>query len=140
FFSSRRRHTRFSRDWSSDVCSSDLLIAIIISGIISFYSIRIQTAQSRKDQKLAYIAQVVQNLESISSKDTSYTHISSLHKVMTTLTDVVVTDFNLYDKNGKLFFTTKPNIYNHNLVSSYINPHAYLEMNVLKKNETLLEE
>src|SRR5690606_31362400 len=25
FFSSRRRHTRFSRDWSSDVCSSDLL-------------------------------------------------------------------------------------------------------------------
>src|SRR5690606_39770517 len=24
FSSSRRRHTRFSRDWSSDVCSSDL--------------------------------------------------------------------------------------------------------------------
>src|SRR6266511_5309735 len=24
FFSSRSRHTRFSRDWSSDVCSSDL--------------------------------------------------------------------------------------------------------------------
>src|SRR5207302_7766780 len=26
FFSSRRRHTRFSRDWSSDVCSSDLVL------------------------------------------------------------------------------------------------------------------
>src|SRR5690606_20727435 len=25
FFSSRSRHTRFSRDWSSDVCSSDLM-------------------------------------------------------------------------------------------------------------------
>src|SRR5688572_33505478 len=25
FFSSRRRHTRFDCDWSSDVCSSDLL-------------------------------------------------------------------------------------------------------------------
>src|SRR2546430_6003052 len=24
FFSSRSRHTRFDRDWSSDVCSSDL--------------------------------------------------------------------------------------------------------------------
>src|SRR5690606_41202677 len=39
FFSSRRRHTRFSRDWSSDVCSSDLffprqgLHAIVIFGI-----------------------------------------------------------------------------------------------------------
>src|SRR5690606_39618936 len=27
-FSSRRRHTRFSRDWSSDVCSSDLQAAL----------------------------------------------------------------------------------------------------------------
>src|SRR2546422_5088368 len=27
FFSSRRRHTRCSRDWSSDVCSSDLTSA-----------------------------------------------------------------------------------------------------------------
>src|SRR2546422_493366 len=28
FFSSRRRHTRCSRDWSSDVCSSDLVVRI----------------------------------------------------------------------------------------------------------------
>src|SRR2546430_15092986 len=27
FFSSRRRHTRFDCDWSSDVCSSDLMLA-----------------------------------------------------------------------------------------------------------------
>src|SRR3712207_2116529 len=27
FFSSRRRHTRYWRDWSSDVCSSDLVPA-----------------------------------------------------------------------------------------------------------------
>src|SRR5690606_41885045 len=30
YFSSRRRHTRFSRDWSSDVCSSDLADAIVL--------------------------------------------------------------------------------------------------------------
>src|SRR5699024_11247208 len=28
FFSSRRRHTRSKRDWSSDVCSSDLQLAV----------------------------------------------------------------------------------------------------------------
>src|SRR5690606_18992017 len=35
FFSSRRRHTRFSRDWSSDVCSSDLFVEKVdfISGV-----------------------------------------------------------------------------------------------------------
>src|SRR5690606_9017961 len=37
-FSSRRRHTRFSRDWSSDVCSSDLVaqykqVQFVIAGV-----------------------------------------------------------------------------------------------------------
>src|SRR5699024_11560227 len=41
FFSSRRRHTRSKRDWSSDVCSSDLagmnakrniILAMLLSG------------------------------------------------------------------------------------------------------------
>src|SRR4051812_48584005 len=40
FFSSRRRHTRLTCDWSSDVCSSDLLTprealsgAIVLAGV-----------------------------------------------------------------------------------------------------------
>src|SRR5437868_9221709 len=32
FFSSRRRHTRSKRDWSSDVCSSDLVLVVIVLG------------------------------------------------------------------------------------------------------------
>src|SRR5690554_6832787 len=45
FFSSRRRHTRCGRDWSSDVCSSDLasdanwgriLAAVGRSGVVDF--------------------------------------------------------------------------------------------------------
>src|SRR5215203_291002 len=33
FFSSRRRHTRYWRDWSSDVCSSDLVgLAALLGG------------------------------------------------------------------------------------------------------------
>src|SRR2546430_9678259 len=31
FFSSRRRHTRFDCDWSSDVCSSDLGLALYLA-------------------------------------------------------------------------------------------------------------
>src|SRR5699024_12788644 len=33
FFSSRRRHTRSKRDWSSDVCSSDLTRFVILSAL-----------------------------------------------------------------------------------------------------------
>src|SRR3712207_7756183 len=32
FFSSRRRHTRYWRDWSSDVCSSDLEALAAVDG------------------------------------------------------------------------------------------------------------
>src|SRR3712207_8796193 len=33
FFSSRRRHTRYWRDWSSDVCSSDLDAVATFGGV-----------------------------------------------------------------------------------------------------------
>src|SRR2546429_4901247 len=33
FFASRRRHTRCSRDWSSDVCSSDLVRECVESAV-----------------------------------------------------------------------------------------------------------
>src|SRR5690606_26675553 len=34
---SRRRHTRFSRDWSSDVCSSDLIDYDALGQLVDFY-------------------------------------------------------------------------------------------------------
>src|SRR5699024_12103074 len=37
FFSSRRRHTRSKRDWSSDVCSSDLVRQLLpVDAIITY--------------------------------------------------------------------------------------------------------
>src|SRR5699024_11411709 len=36
FFSSRRRHTRSKRDWSSDVCSSDLDNALKIAFLLEY--------------------------------------------------------------------------------------------------------
>src|SRR5205085_7532531 len=36
FFSSRRRHTRFDCDWSSDVCSSDLFSLIILCLVVAY--------------------------------------------------------------------------------------------------------
>src|SRR5438876_9782583 len=43
FFSSRRRHTRWTGDWSSDVCSSDLaakfgLTEAEVTAVVSFYT------------------------------------------------------------------------------------------------------
>src|SRR6266480_6276213 len=35
FFSSRRRHTRLTCDWSSDVCSSDLSVTTLSRTVLS---------------------------------------------------------------------------------------------------------
>src|SRR5438309_92172 len=43
FFSSRRRHTRWNCDWSSDVCSSDLAVSRTADGGIA---VRIRGAAS----------------------------------------------------------------------------------------------
>src|SRR3712207_6521053 len=39
FFSSRRRHTRYWRDWSSDVCSSDLRVKMALESQNPSYNI-----------------------------------------------------------------------------------------------------
>src|SRR5256886_3553881 len=50
FFSSRRRHTRFDCDWSSDVCSSDLKVVLIdgaaLAGLLFTYGIGVSEVKS----------------------------------------------------------------------------------------------
>src|SRR5438034_9916128 len=41
FFSSRRRHTRSLCDWSSDVCSSDLIVVEHGGGLVPDYDVRL---------------------------------------------------------------------------------------------------
>src|SRR5690606_39744638 len=64
FFSSRRRLTRFSRDWSSDVCSSDLLGATLrvyvddLEAAIPFYERLAGTAALRFERGGVQVAAV----------------------------------------------------------------------------------
>src|SRR2546430_10429792 len=52
FFSSRRRHTRFDCDWSSDVCSSDLGLLLdlgyLSAGILASPWLLFKTATDRR--------------------------------------------------------------------------------------------
>src|SRR4051812_30090734 len=78
FFSSRRRHTRLTCDWSSDVCSSDLKSAPrieemkkriskfrIIKRAIEVYKIRNQEIMSAARKRVAGIEEVVTSKENV---------------------------------------------------------------------------
>src|SRR5690606_39304623 len=63
FFSSRRRHTRFSRDWSSDVCSSDLLFVVggevavlLVDRLEHADDFAVAAAKRNRDQALRRVA------------------------------------------------------------------------------------
>src|SRR3989454_6681011 len=52
FFSSRRRHTRLQGDWSSDVCSSDLLnLGECLTGLAVLALLHVQPPQLEIDQR-----------------------------------------------------------------------------------------
>src|SRR5207253_5793467 len=55
FFSSRRRHTRWPRDWSSDVCSSDLEMRQLEGGRLSNTSLE---RSKQRIQRLPYVMSV----------------------------------------------------------------------------------
>src|SRR5690606_40132147 len=62
FISSRTRHTRFSRDWSSDVCSSDLN-GLLIYGVNGLYSrAKEEAKEMAKKEAYRFIAFARENL------------------------------------------------------------------------------
>src|SRR5256885_10981651 len=69
FFSSRRRHTRLQGDWSSDVCSSDLAMSLVMTfgkafsgaGIVTQLSILEGNGMARVLARPTLLAQTGQN-------------------------------------------------------------------------------
>src|SRR2546422_5236754 len=53
FFSSRRRHTRCSRDWSSDVCSSDLIALTLVRRELEDFDLTLGGLGQRAEQLAA---------------------------------------------------------------------------------------
>src|SRR5262245_62570904 len=74
FFSSRRRHTRCLSDWSSDVCSSDLLTAPRVElhqralrGLV--HRFELGQAQERRERALVVATLQCRALQAIEPRD-----------------------------------------------------------------------
>ncbi len=56
------------------------------------------------------------------------------------LSNVFFTDINLYDKQGNLYASSRPKVFNEGLTSKKMNPEAFLQMAVLSKTEYIHDE
>src|SRR5437868_12444023 len=83
FFSSRRRHTRSKRDWSSDVCSSDLAAYINFITSPQAMDVSVETGNlpvlaSSKQPSVALMREVATAWGEL-SKDRKSTRLNSSH-------------------------------------------------------------
>src|SRR2546430_8923328 len=65
FFTSRRRHTIFDCDWSSDVCSSDLTMVHTLSGIVLHRLWRMCSASDTPSEARAVIGAMIEEVKKI---------------------------------------------------------------------------
>lgn len=116
-----------------------VIFAVVVSGLISFISINQQFEKSKVQQRQNYILDVVKKIEN-RLQTSPIDSESQIREIVSQLSETTVTDFNLYDKNGKLNFTTQPRIYDSKLVSKFINPVAFNALNVVKKTDAYINE
>src|SRR2546426_5601972 len=78
FFSSRRRHTRLQGDWSSDVCSSDLVRLVRAYVAEAFEVERFQRLANRYRKRVLR----AQGASTLTSPDRKSTRLNSSHLVI----------------------------------------------------------
>ena len=65
---------------------------------------------------------------------------AELTMLLSKFSKVFFTDINLYDLNGNLLATSRPKVFEEGLVSSRMDPTAFLEMTVNKRSEFVHSE
>jgi len=134
-----RENIRYSTRIQTLVILS-VLLAVIISGIITFVSISYQAEENRKTEKIEYISKISNRIESNIYNLSQQEVLSNIEDLIKSTSNVLTTDFNLYNSKGKLLYATQPKIYDQRLISPYIHMDALLNLNVLKKNGILNKE
>ncbi|MEJ5148629.1 MULTISPECIES: HAMP domain-containing sensor histidine kinase [Sphingobacterium] len=120
---------------------SSIVLAILISGIISFVSISMQLSYNNTLEREKTVTDISKRLESIvSTASTAEEKEERLIYYLKLLSESLSKDFSLYSKSGRLLFSSQPKIYDLNILSTFINPSAFRKLSLLKKSETIEEE
>src|SRR5690606_26055313 len=75
----RRRHTRFSRDWSSDVCSSDLVLPAFIDSVDTVFAMTIHKSQGSEFNEVLVVLPDSEEMELL-TRELLYTAVTRARK------------------------------------------------------------
>ncbi|MGO3305936.1 MAG: sensor histidine kinase, partial [Sphingobacterium sp.] len=116
-----------------------VLLGIFISGAIAFISINRQIEESTTINRMREISEITKRIENHlgSVKNGLDSRMVAMLKDMAPST---MTNFNLYNRSGKLLYSSQPRIFDLKLISNYINPSALNKLAILRKSEAYEQE
>ena len=116
-----------------------VLLGIFISGAIAFISINRQIEESTTISRMREISEITKRIENHlgTVKEGLDTKMVDMLKDMAPST---MTNFNLYNRSGKLLYSSQPRIFDLKLISNYINPTALNKLAILRKSEAYEQE
>ncbi|PVH24922.1 histidine kinase [Sphingobacterium corticibacter] len=117
-----------------------VILAILISGTIAFFTIRKQLESSNLALQESYSKEVSHKLENLLSANEKKAWTEGAIERIREINEFSNLDANVYDKRGILVYSSQPRIFETGLVSQFIHPDAYNELNVIKKTNVTLTE
>ncbi len=121
---------------------SILILSLIITGTISINFI-IKGYQEKQYEFLEdKVQSILVELEQEFGHQSSFnvSEIQYLNYLLVRLSNVFYTDINLYDENGKLFATSRREIYDHGLKGRYLDPEAYRKLILESSGSVIINE
>ena len=123
-----------------------LTISFVFIGGVTFYS-NTNQFKSKQNEAIEQKLQSILTMLSYKYRDTkSITNLwknnelNSIDYELIKMSDVFRNDINLYNKKGRLIATSRSEIFNKNLISTYMNPKVLYELKINKVSEYINDE
>lgn len=117
------------------------LSSISVAGGVVYYTIN-HYQRSQNDIMQSKLQSVLMEIEQkyTSVNDIKKIPATELNNLLTSFSNTFLTDINLYDQNGNLIATSRPEIYTRKLTSEKMNATAFRELEMNKKSRIVQKE
>lgn len=121
--------------------STSVLLGTLISGVVAFISLSKQLEETTTHNRLKEIAEITKKIENYMASGQSQDAFNErIVEILKEMAPSTMTNFNLYDKSGKLLYSSQQRIFDLKLISEFINPTAMNKLAVLRKSEAYERE
>ncbi|WP_223857713.1 ATP-binding protein [Sphingobacterium micropteri] len=121
--------------------STSVLLGTLISGAVAFISLNRQLEETTTTNRLKEIAEITKKIENYMAGSQSQEGFKEkIVEMLKEMAPSTMTNFNLYDKSGRLLYSSQQRIFDLKLISDFMNPAALNKLAVLRNSEAYERE